>query len=96
MNVPGLKEFIGNYMVASLVIMLIAYCIHEFAMRMRNKAKRRKKQQVICSKHKKVLKPENFISNYKEFIEENTKGMTLFEIKEFKKAVELELVRMIG
>ena len=95
MNVPGLKEFIGNYMVASLVIMLVAYCIHEFAMRMRNKTKTRRRQQVICQRHKKVLKPENFISNYKEFIEENTKGMTLFEIKEFTKNVDLEIYRLV-
>lgn len=62
----------------------------------KNKAQKRRSKQVTCQRPKKTFKPENFISNYKEFIEENTKGMTLFEIKEFKRNVELELVRMIG
>lgn len=80
----------------TILVVIALTIMGQFATRMRNKAKTRKRQQVICQKHKRTFKPEDFISNYKEFIEENTKGMTLFEIKEFKKAVELELVRMIG
>lgn len=35
------------------------------------------------------------ISNYDKFIKENTKNMTLYEIKEFKKNLNLELNRII-
>jgi len=35
------------------------------------------------------------ISNYNAFIKENTKNMTLYEIKEFKKNLNLELNRII-
>lgn len=65
----------------TILVVIALTIMGQFATRIRNKTKTRKRQQVICQRHKKVLKPENFISNYKEFIEENTKGMTLFEIK---------------
>lgn len=35
------------------------------------------------------------ISNYDKFIKENTKNMNLYEIKEFKKNLDLELNRLI-
>lgn len=35
------------------------------------------------------------ISNYNAFVKENTKNMNLYEIKEFKKNLNLELNRLI-
>lgn len=35
------------------------------------------------------------ISNYNAFVKENTKNMTLYEIKEFKRNLNIELNRMI-
>lgn len=90
------KQLIMTLIMTFLLSLAAIYFISEIAMRIKNKAQKRRSKQVTCQRAKKIFKPENFISNYKEFIEENTKGMTLFEIKEFKRNVELELVRMIG
>lgn len=58
------------------------------------------KEQKKCKKQsyqrpKKTFSARNFISNYDEFIAENTKGMTLFEVKEFVKNVDLEIYRLV-
>ncbi|MBQ9658046.1 MAG: hypothetical protein IJV31_04675 [Clostridia bacterium] len=90
------KQLIMSYIMMFLLTLATIYFIHEIIVRIKNKTQKRRSKQVTCQGPKKTFKPENFISNYKEFIEENTKGMTLFEIKEFKRNVELELVRMIG
>ena len=67
----------------------------QIVVRIKNKQQKRTSKQVIYQRPKKVFYPRNFISNYDEFITENTKGMTLFEIKEFIKNVNLEIYRMI-
>ena len=88
MNVPGLKEFIGNYMIASLVIMLVAYCIHEFATRMRNKTKARKRQQVICRGYK-----NTFTVDCNAFMKE------YYSTQEYigqSKNRKIELIRVVG
>ena len=90
------KQLIMTLIMTFLLSLAAIYFISEIAATMKNKTQKRRSKQVTCQGPKKTFKPENFISNYKEFIEENTKGMTLFEIKEFKRNVELELVRMIG
>lgn len=90
------KQLIMILIMTFLLSLAAIYFISETATTIKNKAQKRRSKQVTCQRSKKTFKPENFISNYKEFIEENTKGMTLFEIKEFKRNVELELVRMIG
>lgn len=89
------KILIGNSMMIFLIAIAMIYFISEFAMRIKNKTKKHKRQQIICSKDIKMLNPANFISNYDEFITENTKGMNLFEIKEFIKNVNLEIYRII-
>lgn len=91
-----LKIIIWGFIWIILGEIVLMSVMHLIATKIKNKAQKRKSRQVTCQKPKKTFKPENFISNYHAFIEENTKGMTLFEIKEFKRAVELELTRMIG
>ena len=90
-----IKILIGNSMMIFLIAIAMIYFISEFAMRMKNKTKKHKRQQIICSKDIKMLNPANFISNYDEFITENTKNMYLYEIKEFKKIVNQELLNII-
>ena len=89
------KILIGNSMMIFLIAIAMIYFISEFAMRMKNKTKKHKRQQIICSKDIKMLNPANFISNYDEFITENTKNMYLCEIKEFKKIVNQEILNML-
>lgn len=67
----------------------------QIVVRIKNKTKKCKRQQIICKKHKKIFNPANFISNYDEFIAENTKGMTLFEIKEFIRSLDLEIYSLV-
>lgn len=67
----------------------------QIVVKIKNKQQKRASKQVIYQRLKKVFNPQNFISNYNEFITENTKGMNLFEIKEFIKNVNLEIYRMI-
>lgn len=67
----------------------------QIIVRIKNKQQKKASKQVIYQRPKKVFNPQNFISNYNEFITENTKGMNLFEIKEFIKNVNLEIYRMI-
>ena len=90
-----LKILIGNSMMIFLIAIAMIYFISEFAMRIKNKTKKHKRQQIICSKDIKMLNPANFISNYDKFIEENTKNMCLYEIKEFKKSINAEIYNMI-
>lgn len=90
-------KLIGITMIAMFFISAIIYgIIGEFIARMKNKQQKRTSKQVTCQRPKKVFNARNFISNYDEFIAENTKGMTLQEVIEFKKVVNLELARMIG
>lgn len=67
----------------------------QIIVRIKNKQQKRKNKQVTCQRPKKVFNARNFISNYDEFIAENTKNMYLCEIKEFIKNVNLEIYRMI-
>lgn len=67
----------------------------QIIVRIKNKQQKRKNKQVTCQRTKKVFNARNFISNYDEFITENTKGMNLFEVKEFIKNVNLEIYRII-
>lgn len=46
MNVPGLKELIGNYMILFLFAIAILYFICSIAVRMQNKTKRMSRQQI--------------------------------------------------
>lgn len=90
-------KLIGITIISTFFISAIVYGIMlEIVARIKNKAQKKTNKQVTCQKHIKTFNPANFISNYNEFIAENTKGMTLFEVKEFKKLVNLELARMIG
>ncbi len=79
-----------------LAIAIVAiFILIQIIVRIKNKAKKCKRQQIICKKHKKIFNPANFISNYDEFIKENTKGMTLYEVKDFIKNVDLEIYRLV-
>lgn len=79
-----------------LAIAIIAiFILVQIVAIMKNKTKKCKRQQVIYQKHKKAFNPANFISNYNEFVAENTKNMYLYEIKEFKKTINKEIYRMI-
>lgn len=79
-----------------LAIAIVAiFILVQIVVRMKNKAKKCKKKQIIYKKHKKIFNPANFISNYNEFIAENTKNMYLYEIKEFKKTINKEIYSMI-
>lgn len=79
-----------------LAIAIVAiFILIQIIVRIKNKTKKHKRQQIIYSKNIKMLNPANFISNYNEFITENTKGMYLYEIKEFKKTINKEIYRMI-
>lgn len=77
------------------IAIVVIFILVQIVVRMKNKAKKCKRQQIICKKHKKIFNPANFISNYNEFITENTKGMNLFEIKEFIRSVDLEIYRLV-
>lgn len=46
MNVPGLKELIGNYMILFLFAIAVLYFICSIAARMQNKTKRRTRKQI--------------------------------------------------
>lgn len=90
-------KLIGITMIAMFFISAIVYgFMCEIIARIKNKQPKRTSKQITCQRPKKVFNPRNFISNYDEFIAENTKGMTLQEVIEFKKVVNLELARMIG
>lgn len=79
-----------------LTIAIVAiFILVQIIVRMKNKTKKCKRQQTICKKDIKMLNPANFISNYNEFVAENTKNMYLYEIKEFKKTINKEIYSMI-
>lgn len=46
MNVIGLKELIGNYIILFLFAIAMLYLIHSIVTRMQNKTKRRVRQQI--------------------------------------------------
>lgn len=46
MNIIGLKELIGNYMILFFIAIAILYFICSIVARMQNKAKRRVRQQI--------------------------------------------------
>lgn len=86
----GITLFITFFMSA-----IVYGIILQFVTRMKNKAQKRRTKQVTCQRPKKTFSARNFISNYDEFIRENTKGMTLFEVKDFIKNVDLEIYRLV-
>ncbi len=89
-------KLIGITIMAIFFISAIVYGItSEIVVKMKNKTKKHKRQQIICSKDIKMLNPANFISNYNEFVNENIKNMSLCEIKEFKKIVNQEILNML-
>ena len=89
-------KLIGITMIAMFFISAIVYgIIGEIVARIKNKQQKRTSKQVTCQRTKKVFNARNFISNYDEFIAENTKGMTLFEIKEFIRSVDLEIYSLV-
>ena len=83
-----------NQKVYFSITFVIIFFIISIIIKLKNKAKKCKKQ-AICKKDVKMLNPEDFISNYNKFIAQNTKNMYLFEIKEFKKIVDQEILNMI-
>lgn len=89
-------KIIGITLIATFFISAIVYGIMcEIVAKMKNKAQKRTSKQVTCQRHKKTFNPANFISNYNEFIAENTKSMSLFEIKEFIRSVDLEIYSLV-
>lgn len=89
-------KLIGITLITTFFISAIVYGIMlEIVARIKNKTQKRTSKQVTCQRHKKTFNPANFISNYNEFITENTKGMSLFEIKDFKEIANQEIYRMI-
>lgn len=84
-----------NQKLMCAIAIVAIFILIQIIARIKNKAKKCKRQQIICKKHKKIFNPANFISNYDEFIAENTKGMTLFEIKEFIRSVDLEIYSLV-
>ena len=79
-----------------LTITIVAiFILVQIIARIKNKQQKRKNKQVTCQRPKKVFNARNFISNYDEFIAENTKGMTLFEIKEFIRSLDLEIYSLV-
>lgn len=85
-----------NQKVICAVVIVGLVILVQIIARIKNKQQKRTSKQITCQRSKKVFNARNFISNYDEFIAENTKGMTLQEVIEFKKVVNLELARMIG
>lgn len=47
MNVPGLKEFLGNYMMLFFTAMTILYFMHCIVTKMKNRKKMKQSQQII-------------------------------------------------
>ena len=78
----------------SITIIAIVITI-QILVRLKNKASKKCNRQIICQRPKKTFSARNFISNYDEFIKENTKGMTLYEVKDFIKNVDLEIYRLV-
>lgn len=79
-----------------LAIAIVAiFILVQIIAKMKNKTQKRTSKQVICQRPKKTFSARNFISNYDEFIKENTKGMTLYEVKDFIKNVDLEIYRLV-
>lgn len=78
----------------SITIIAIVILI-QIITKLKNKAQKKCGKQIIYQRPKKAFCVRNFISNYDEFIAENTKGMTLYEIKDFKKNIDLEIYRLV-
>lgn len=47
MNVPGLKELIGNAMMLTFALIAVTYFISEIATRIKNRKKMKRNQQII-------------------------------------------------
>ena len=89
-------KLIGITIISTFFVSTIVYGIMlEIVARIKNKTQKRISKQDTCQRHKKTFNPANFISNYNEFIAENTKGMSLFEIKEFIRSVDLEIYSLV-
>ena len=84
-----------NQKVICAVVIVGLVILVQIIARMKNKQQKKTSKQVTCQRPKKVFSARNFISNYDEFIAENTKGMTLFEIKEFIRSVDLEIYSLV-
>lgn len=78
----------------SITIIAIVIII-QILTKLKNKTQKKCNRQIIYQRPKKTFSARNFISNYDEFISENTKGMTLFEVKDFIKNVDLEIYRLV-
>lgn len=76
------------------IIIVSIFILVQIVTKIKNKAKKCKKQQII---HKQIKMPNwaKIIANYDSFIKENTKGMTLYEVKDFIKNVDLEIYRLV-
>jgi hypothetical protein len=70
-----------------LITLITLYVLGTIAENKKLKSKLRAKKSIQVN--------PKMISNYNAFVKENTKNMTLYEIKEFKKNLNLELNRMI-
>lgn len=84
-----------NQKVICAVVIVVLVLILQSIARMKNKTQKKTSKQVTYQRPKKVFNPRNFISNYDQFIAENTKGMTLFEIKDFVKEFDLEIYTLV-
>lgn len=84
-----------NQKVICAIVIVGLVILVQIIARIKNKTQKRTSKQVTCQRNKKTFNPANFISNYNEFITENTKGMSLFEIKDFKEIANQEIYRMI-
>lgn len=89
------KQLIMSYVMTFLLSLVVIYFIHEIIVRIKNKTQKKCKRQIIYQRPKKTFSARNFISNYDEFIRDNTKGMTLYEVKDFVKNVDSEIYRLV-
>ena len=89
------KQLIMSYVMTFLLSLVVIYFIHEIIVRIQNKTQKKCNRQIIYQRPKKTFSARNFISNYDEFIRDNTKGMTLYEVKDFIKNVDLEIYRLV-
>lgn len=65
MNIIGLKELIGNYMILFLFALAMLYLIHSIITRMQNKTKRMPRQQ-ITHKYVKIDLCDYLMANMKQ------------------------------
>lgn len=89
LNLNYNQKIIFSITIISIVIII------QILTKLKNKTRKKCNRQIIYQRPKKTFSARNFISNYDEFISENTKGMTLFEVKDFIKNVDLEIYRLV-